>query len=72
MIDPICKYGKEAETTIHYLLRSSLYTFYRTELLNDVYAIDSPIQIYPEENLLNTLLYRSLDFDKGKSQNILK
>ena len=27
---------------------------------------------YPEEKLLNTLLYGSLDFDDGKNQNILK
>ena len=40
MIDPMYKCCKEVETTLHYLLRCNLHTFYRTELLNDIYAID--------------------------------
>lgn len=72
MIDPMSKCGKEAETTLHYLLRCNLYTFYRAELLNDVYVFHSSIKNYPEGKLLNTLLYGSLEFNNYKNQNILK
>ena len=72
MIDPMYKCCKEVETTLHYLLRCNLYTFYRTELLNDIYAIDWSIKNYPEGKLSNTLLYGPLDFNNDKNQNILK
>lgn len=54
MIDNMCKCEKEALLS---LALQFIYTFYRTEPLKDIYAIDSPIKNYPEENLLNIPLY---------------
>ena len=71
MIGPTCKCGKEAETTLPYLLRCNLHTFYRAKLLNDIYAIDSSIKNYLEEKLSNTLLHGSLDFNNDENQNVL-
>ena len=72
MMGPMFKCGKESEATLRYLFRCNLYPFYRIELLNDIYATDSSIKNYPEEKLLNTLLYGSLDFKNDKNQSILK
>ena len=69
IVDPMCKCCKEAETITPYLLRCNLHTFYRTELLNDTYSIDSSIKNYPQEKLLNILLYGSLDFNNDKNQD---
>ena len=66
MIDNMCKCEKEA--LLSFALQF-IYTFYRTELLKDIYAIDSPIKNYPEENLLNIPLYWSLDFNNNKRRN---
>ena len=50
MVDPMCKWGgKKAETTFNYFLGYNLYTFYGTQLLNRVYAIDLSIKSFPEE-----------------------
>ena len=40
MIDLMYKCGKEAEATHYHLLRYNFHTFYGTELLNHIYAID--------------------------------
>ena len=72
MIDPICKYGEEPETTLHYLLRCNIHSSHRTELLNDICAINSSISDFPENKLLNTLLCGSEDFNNDTNQKILK
>ena len=72
MIDPMCKCGKEPETTFHYLLRCNIHSSHRTELLNDICAINSSISDFPENKLLNTLLYGSEDFNNDTNQKILK
>ena len=72
MIDPMCKCGKEPETTLHYLLRCTIHSSHRTELLNDICAINSSISDFPENKLLNTLLYGSEDFNNDANQKILK
>ena len=69
VIDNMCKCEKE---TLLSLALQFIYTFCRTELLKDIYAIDSSIKNYPEENLLSIPLYWSLDFNNNKCRNILK
>ena len=58
-IDPMCKCGVETETTLHLLLRCRLYSNIGTELLDDIYTVDSSLTNYPDEKLLNILLYGS-------------
>ena len=72
MIDPMCKCGKEPETTLHYLLRCNINSSHRTELLNDICAINSSISVFPENKLLNTLLHGSEDFNNDANQKILQ
>ena len=39
-VDPMCKCGVE---TLHFLLRCRLYSNIRTELLDDIYTVDSSL-----------------------------
>ena len=71
-VDPMCKCGVETETTLHFLLRCSLYSNIRTELLDDIYTVDSPLSNYPDEKLLNILLYGLEYFTVKTNQSILK
>ena len=68
----MCKCGVETETTLHFLLRCSLYSNIRTELLDDIYTVDSPLTNYPDEKLLNILLYGLEYFTVKTNQSILK
>ena len=72
MIDPMCKCGKEPETKLHYLLRCNIHSSHRIELLNDICAINSSISDFPENKLLNTLLYGFEDFNNDTNQKLLK
>ena len=49
-----------------------LYSNIRTELLNDIYIVDSSLMNYPDEKLLNILLYGSEFFSVKTNQSILK
>ena len=72
MTDPMLKCGKKTETTLHYLLRCSIYSFHRIDLLNDICAIDSSIKNYHEDKLLITLVYESEDFNNDKNYKASK
>ena len=56
-INPMCSFGKEPETTLHYLLRCDFYSMYRLELLNDICALNHSLNNILEEDLLKVLLY---------------
>ena len=71
-VDPMCKCGLETEITLHFLLRCRLYSTIRTELLDNTYAVASSLMNYPEEKLLNILLYGSKYFNAKTTQSILK
>ena len=71
-IDPMCKCGVETETTLHFLLRCRLYSNIGTELLDDIYTVDSSLTNYPDEKLLNILLYGSEYFSVKTNQSNLK
>ena len=70
--DPMCKCGVETQTTFHFLLRCRLYSNIRTELLDDIYTADSSLTLYPDEKLLNILLYGSKFVSVKINQPILK
>ena len=72
MIDPMCKCGREPETTLHYLLCCNIHSSHRAELLNDICAINSSISDFPENKLLNTLSYGSEDLNNDTNQKNLK
>ena len=42
-IDPMCSCGLEPETTLHYLLRCNLYSDLRTELFNNICALNPKV-----------------------------
>ena len=50
--DPMCS-CLEPETTLHYLLRCNLYPDVRTELLNDICALNPTLKKLSHEKLLN-------------------
>ena len=68
----MCKCGLETETTHQFLLLSGLYSTIRTELLDDISTVDSSLTNYPDEKLLNILLYGSEYFSVKTNQSILK
>ena len=70
-VDPMCKCGVEIETTLHFLLRCRLYSNIRTKLLDDIYTIHSSLTNYPDEKLLNILLYGSEYFSVKTNQSNL-
>ena len=70
-VDPMCKCGLEAETTLHFLLHCRLYSTIRTELLGDIYTAASSLTNYPDEKLLSILLHRSEYFNVKTNQSIL-
>ena len=55
-IDPMCIFGLERETALHYLLRWNLYSDPRTELLNDICALNPNLKSLPRKKLLNIFL----------------
>ena len=71
-IDPMCRCGLEPETTLHYLLRCNLYSDLRTELLNDIRALNSTLKNLSYEKLLNILLYGSEDLSFNTNNKIMK
>ena len=56
-VDPMCKFGLETETALHFLLSCRLYSTIRTELLNDISTVDSSIKNYPDEKLYHSLVW---------------
>ena len=68
----MCKCGVETEITLHFFLRRRLYPTIRTELPDDIYTVASSLTNYPDENLLNILLYGSEYFSVKTNQSVLK
>ena len=59
----MCSCGLEPETTLHYLLRCNLFSDLRTELLNDICALNPTLKKLSHEKLLygsEKLLYESV------------
>ena len=55
----MCKFSLETETALHFLLSYRLYSNLRTELLDNISTADSSLTNYPDEKVLNILLYGS-------------
>ena len=72
MVDPMCTCGLEPEATLHYLLRCSIYSAQRQEVLNNVCVLNSSLKNYSNEKLLNILLYGSENFNCNMNKDILK
>ena len=71
-VDPKCRCGLETAATLHFLLRCRLYSIIRIELLDQIYAVASSLTNYPDEKLLNILLYRPKYFSAKTNQSFLK
>ena len=71
-VGPMCKCGLETETTFHFLFHCRLHSTIKTELLDDISTVDSSLTNYPEEKLLNILLYGSEYFSVKTNRSILK
>ena len=71
-VDPMCKFGLELETALHFLLSWRLYSTIRTELVDDTSTVDSPLTNYPDEKLLNILLHGSEYFSVKTNRSTLQ
>ena len=71
-IDPMSSCGPKPDTTFHYLLRCNLYSDLRTELLNDICALNPTLKNLSHEKLLNILLYGSENFSFNTNKKIIK
>ena len=68
----MCNCGLDTDTTLHFFLHRRLYSTTTTELLGDISTVDSSLTNYPDEKLLNILLYGSEYFSVKTNQSILK
>ena len=68
----LCSCGLEPETALHYLLRCNLYSDLRTELLNDICALNPTLKNLSHEKCLNILLYGSENFSFNTNKKIIK
>ena len=64
--------GLGPETTLHYLMRCNLSADLRTELLNDICALNPTLKNLSHEKLSNLLLYGSEDFSFNTNKKIIK
>ena len=71
-INHMCSCGLEPETTLHYLLHCNLYSDLRTELLDDICALNPTLKNLSHEKLLNILPYRSENFSFNTNKKIIK
>ena len=72
IIDPMCSYGLEPETTLYYLLRCNLSSDHGTEVLNDICALNPTLKNLSDEKLLNIFLYGSENFSFNTNKKIIK
>ena len=68
----MCKFGLETETALHFLLSCRLYSTIRRELVDDISTVDSSLTNYPDEKLLNILLYGSEYFGVETNRSTLQ
>ena len=68
----MCSCGVELETTLIYLLRCNLYSDLKTELLNDIGALNPTLKNLSHEKLLNILFYGSEDFNFYTNKKTIK
>ena len=66
------KLGLEPEAALHFLLSCRLYSAIRTELVDDISTVDSSLTNYPDEKLLNILLYGSEYFSVKTNRSTLQ
>ena len=66
------KFGVETETVLHFLLSCRLYSTIRIELVDDISTVDSSLTNYPDEKLLNILLYGSEYFSVKTNRSTLQ
>ena len=66
IVDPMCKWGLETETTLQFLFCCRLYSPIRKKLLDDISAADSSLTNYHNEKRLNIFSY-GLDYFSVKT-----
>ena len=66
------KFGLETEKALHFLLSCRLYSTIRTELVDNISTVDSSLTNYPDEKLLNILLYGSKYFSVKTNDQLYK
>ena len=71
-IDPMWSCGLEPKTTFHYLLHCNLYSNLRTELLNEICALNPTLKNLSHEKLLNILLYGWENFSFNTNKKTIK
>ena len=59
ILNPLCPYSIEAETTIHYFLRCHFYNTNRSALMNELNEIDTSFSILSQNKFIGLILYDS-------------
>ena len=68
----MCSCGKEARSTLHYLLCCNFYSIYRPEFLNGICAFNHSLKNISEETILKVLLHRAEEFSFNINSEIYK
>ena len=70
-IKPMCIWGSEPETTVHFLLRCQNHLISRSKHLKNVYNLDQTLRNYDDDHLIHTLLYGSEKFNFNLNKKII-
>ena len=71
LLNLLCSWSTETETTPHYFLRCHFFNSNRSFLINDFSEIDSSLPTLNDNKFVNLILYDSDKFDGKKNHNIL-
>ena len=71
ILNPLCPFSIETETTAHYFLRCHFYNTNRSALMNELNEIDSSFSTMNENKFIDLVLCDSDKFDDKKNHNIL-
>ena len=71
ILNPLCPFSIETETTAHYFLRCHFYNADRSALMDELNEIDISFSTLNENKLIDLILYGSDKYDDKKNYIIL-
>ena len=72
MVNPMCPYGTDAETTEHFLLRCHCFSTQRSELFDYLYRLDPSFSKLNTKGKVTYLLYVSRSNSNSLNKEVIK
>ena len=70
-LNPICCYGQDIETTVHYLLHCPIFSDERSIFFNNIRSIDENVLSGSDPKISDTLLFGISSFNDTKNTSVL-